>query len=56
MASGLALGAGFLVLAISPVPMVRDFGLWCGLDIMLATAAVLVLLPPLARARWLPAW
>jgi hydrophobe/amphiphile efflux-3 (HAE3) family protein len=56
VASGLALGAGFLVLAISPVPMVRDFGLWCGLDIMLATAAVLVLLPPLARARWLPAW
>jgi hydrophobe/amphiphile efflux-3 (HAE3) family protein len=50
-ASALALVAGFAVLAISPVPSVRDFGLWSAFDLMLATASVLVLLPPLAR-RW----
>jgi len=38
--------------AVSPVPMVRDFGLWCAGDLAPATAAVLVLLPPAARA-WL---
>lgn len=51
-ASALALVAGFVVLALSPVPMVRDFGLVCGLDLALAAAAVLALLPPMARA-WL---
>ena len=50
-ASALALTAGFAVLALSPVPTVRDFGLWSAFDLLLATAAVLVLLPPLAR-RW----
>ncbi|TME24323.1 MAG: hypothetical protein E6I68_05480 [Chloroflexi bacterium] len=50
-ASALALAAGFAVLALSSVPMVRDFGLWSAFDLLLATAAVLVLLPPLAR-RW----
>jgi hydrophobe/amphiphile efflux-3 (HAE3) family protein len=49
VASALALVAGFAVLAVSPVPMVRDFGLWCGADLLLATLAVLVLLPPVAR-------
>ena len=49
VASALALVVGFAVLAISPVPMVRDFGLWSGADLLLATLAVLVLLPPLAR-------
>jgi uncharacterized protein len=49
VASALALVAGFAVLAISPVPMVRDFGLWSGADLLLATLAVLVLLPPVAR-------
>ena len=39
---------GFLLLAISPVPMVREFGLWSGADLAFATLAVLVLLPPLA--------
>src|SRR5205807_9137977 len=48
-ASALALVVGFAVLAASPVPMVRDFGLWCGADLVLATLAVLVLLPPVAR-------
>src|SRR6266699_2133399 len=50
-ASALALAAGFAVLAISPVPSVRDFGIWSAFDLILATAAVLILLPPLAR-RW----
>jgi uncharacterized protein len=52
VASAAALVAGFAALAVSPVPMVRDFGLWCAVDLALATAAVLVLLPPAARA-WL---
>ena len=50
-ASALALAAGFAVLAISSVPSVRDFGIWSAFDLILATAAVLTLLPPLAR-RW----
>jgi len=49
VASALALVVGFAVLAVSPVPMVRDFGVWSGADLLLATAAVLVLLPPVAR-------
>jgi uncharacterized protein len=49
VASGLALVLGFAVLAVSPVPMVRDFGLWSAADLALATLAVLVLLPPVAR-------
>jgi hypothetical protein len=48
-ASALALIAGFAVLAVSPVPAVRDFGVWSAFDLLLATAAVLALLPPLAR-------
>jgi len=51
-ASALALAAGFAVLALSSVPTVRDFGLWSAFDLLLATAAVLTLLPPLART-WL---
>lgn len=50
-ASALALIAGFAVLAISGVPTVRDFGIWSSLDLLIATAAVFALLPPLAR-RW----
>src|SRR5205807_8382896 len=49
-ASALALAAGFAVLALSPVPTVRDFGIWSAFDLLLATAAVLTLLPPLSRA------
>jgi hydrophobe/amphiphile efflux-3 (HAE3) family protein len=49
-ASALALIAGFAVLAVSPVPAVRDFGLWSAFDLLLATGAVLALVPPLARA------
>ena len=51
-ASALALVAGFAVLAVSGVPSIRDFGIWSAFDLLLATAAVLALLPPLARA-WL---
>ena len=51
-ASALALIAGFAVLSVSAVPPVRDFGLWSSLDLLIATAAVFALLPPLARA-WL---
>jgi len=52
VASAAALVAGFAVLALSPVPMVRDFGLWCAADLAVATAAVLVMVPPAART-WL---
>jgi predicted RND superfamily exporter protein len=52
VAAAAALAAGFAALAASQVPMVRDFGLWCAGDLALATAAVLLLLPPAARA-WL---
>ncbi len=50
VASALALVLGFLLLAVSPVPIVRDFGIWSGADLALATMAVLLLLPPAARA------
>jgi predicted RND superfamily exporter protein len=49
IASALALILGFAVLGLSPVPMVRDFGIWSAADLALATAAVLILLPPVAR-------
>jgi predicted RND superfamily exporter protein len=52
IASALALILGFGILALSPVPMVRDFGIWSAVNLALATVAVLVLLPPLAR-QWL---
>lgn len=55
VASALALVLGFLLLAISPVPMVREFGLWSGTDLAFATLAVLVLLPPLAQRFLRPA-
>ncbi|HEX6488514.1 MAG TPA: MMPL family transporter [Candidatus Dormibacteraeota bacterium] len=48
IASAAALVLGFLLLAVSPVPIVREFGLWSGTDLAFATLAVLVLLPPLA--------
>lgn len=53
IASAAALVLGFLLLAVSPVPIVREFGLWSGADLAFATLAVLVLLPPLA-VRVLP--
>jgi uncharacterized protein len=50
VAAAAALAAGFAALAVSSVPMVRDFGLWCAADLVLATLAVLLLLPVAARS------
>lgn len=47
VAAALALIAGFATLALSPVPMVRGFGLWCAADLALAALAVLLVLPSL---------
>jgi len=47
VAAALALIAGFAALALSPVPMVRGFGIWCAADLALAALAVLLLLPSL---------
>ena len=47
VAAALALIAGFAALALSPVPMVRGFGIWCAADLALAALAVLLVLPPL---------
>lgn len=52
VAAAAALVAAFAVLGLSPVPMVRGFGLWCAADLALATLAVLLLLPGAAR-NWL---
>lgn len=52
VAAALALIAAFAALAVSPVPMIRSFGLWSAGDLALAAVAVLVLLPPVARS-WL---
>jgi predicted RND superfamily exporter protein len=48
VAAALTLAAGFAALSLSPVPMLRGFGLWCAADLALATVAVLIVLPPLA--------
>lgn len=47
-AAALTLVAGFAALALSPVPMVSSFGLWCAADLALAAVAVLLVLPSLA--------
>ncbi|HYZ54831.1 MAG TPA: MMPL family transporter [Streptosporangiaceae bacterium] len=47
VAAALALIAGFAALALSPVPMVRGFGIWCAADLALAALAVLLVLPSL---------
>jgi predicted RND superfamily exporter protein len=49
VAAAAALVAAFGVLAVSPVPMVRGFGLWCAGDLALASVAALTLLPGAAR-------
>jgi hydrophobe/amphiphile efflux-3 (HAE3) family protein len=50
LASGLTLLGGFVVLAFSPMPLLVDFGVVVALDVALALASVLVVLPPLLRA------
>jgi uncharacterized protein len=47
VASGLTLVGGFGVLAFSPMPLLRDFGIVVALDVLLALASTLMLLPPL---------
>jgi predicted RND superfamily exporter protein len=49
VASGLTLVGGFGVLAFSPMPLLRDFGIVVALDVLFALASTLVLLPPLLR-------
>lgn len=48
VAAALALIAGFAALALSSVPMVSSFGIWCAADLALAAIAVLLVLPSLA--------
>ncbi|MBO0776515.1 MAG: MMPL family transporter, partial [Actinobacteria bacterium] len=48
VAAALTLIAGFAAVALSSVPMLRSFGIWCAADLALATVAVLLLLPSLA--------
>lgn len=47
VASGLTLLGGFAVLALSPMPLLRDFGIVVAIDVGLALASTLVVLPPL---------
>jgi uncharacterized membrane protein YdfJ with MMPL/SSD domain len=47
VASGLTLVGGFGVLAFSPMPLLRDFGIVVALDVLFALASTLSLLPPL---------
>jgi hypothetical protein len=47
VASGLTLVGGFGVLAFSPMPLLRDFGIVVALAVLFALASTLVLLPPL---------
>lgn len=47
VASGLTLLGGFAVLALSPMPLLRDFGIVVAIDVGLALASTLVLLAPL---------
>ncbi len=47
VASGLTLVGGFGVLALSPMPLLRDFGIVVAIDVVIALASTLLLLPPL---------
>jgi hydrophobe/amphiphile efflux-3 (HAE3) family protein len=49
--SGLTLVAGFAVLAASPMPLLREFGLVVAIDVVIALASALVVMP--ALLRWL---
>jgi predicted RND superfamily exporter protein len=57
VASGLTLVGGFGVLALSPMPLLRDFGIVVALDVLFALASTLIMLPPLLvwadRHHWL---
>ena len=49
VASGLTLIAGFGVMAASPMPLLRDFGVVVAIDVVIALACALVIMPPLLR-------
>jgi hydrophobe/amphiphile efflux-3 (HAE3) family protein len=47
VASGLTVVGGFGVLALSPMPLLRGFGIIVAVDVLIALASALVILPPL---------
>ena len=49
VASGLTLIAGFGVMASSPMPLLRDFGVVVAIDVVIALLCALVMMPPLLR-------
>ncbi|HTN81374.1 MAG TPA: MMPL family transporter, partial [Acidimicrobiales bacterium] len=49
VASGLTLIGGFAVLALSPMPLLSEFGIVVALDVVIALAYALVIMPPLLR-------
>jgi predicted RND superfamily exporter protein len=49
VASGLTLAGGFAVMAASPMPLLRDFGIVVSIDVLIALASALVIMPPLLR-------
>jgi predicted RND superfamily exporter protein len=49
VASGLTLAGGFAVMAASPMTLLRDFGIVVAIDVLIALASALVIMPPLLR-------
>ena len=49
VASGLTLVGGFAVMALSPMPLLHDFGIVVAIDVVIALACALVIMPPLLR-------
>jgi hydrophobe/amphiphile efflux-3 (HAE3) family protein len=49
VASGLTLLGGFAVMAASPMPLLRDFGIVVAIDVLIALVSALVIMPPLLR-------
>jgi hydrophobe/amphiphile efflux-3 (HAE3) family protein len=56
VASGLTVVGGFGVLALSPMPLLREFGLIVAADVLCALASALVILPPLLVRADTRAW
>jgi hydrophobe/amphiphile efflux-3 (HAE3) family protein len=49
VASGLTLAGGFAAMALSPMPLLRDFGIVVAIDVAIALVSALVIMPPLLR-------
>lgn len=49
VASGLTLVGGFAVMAASPMTLLRDFGIVVAIDVVVALASALAIMPPLLR-------